>query len=328
MAEGKTLTEAELAGLRLEGLEHFNTLRSGAATERDMATFLAWRAQGAAHEGAWRESVRLHRLVCEAETASTPDARAGTSAVPFASVARAWPTRRIVLGGAIAASAVAVVAAGRSLDFIASPAEMAADHRTGAGERSVVRLAGGATIFLNTRTSIELVPASDVPTVDLIRGEAIMTSGAGGYSALIAGQGRSVGRGARFSARREGDEVCVTCLSGRVAVTWRDVTRALAPRQQVRYDERAITPVALADPALVTAWQSGTLIFRSMPMREVIAEINRYRPGRVLLTNQRLAERRLTGTYYINRLDDFFKQAELAFGVRITRLPGGIVLLA
>ncbi|MCY1174373.1 hypothetical protein D9M73_145730 [compost metagenome] len=82
------------------------------------------------------------------------------------------------------------------------------------------------------------------------------------------------------------------------------------------------------DPAVLTAWQTGTLIFRDMPLRDVVNEINRYRSGKVLLSNSRLASRTLSGTYYVSRLDDFFSQAELALGVKIFRLPGNVIVLS
>ncbi len=327
MMEDANHGDVELAKLRLEGLVHLNRLQSGAATQRDEFAFLAWRAQSVAHEEAFRSAVHLQRLVRQAEDGSLSAA----DAVP--PIQRAPPRigRRAFLGGAIAASAAGLAIMGRSLELVPSLGEMRADYRTGTGERRLVRLAGGAAIDLNTRTSIRLRTGSDIPTIELVSGEAIMTSGtaADGRSAVLAGDGNSVGHHARFSARRTGDDVCITCLAGVVDVTWRDQRRLLRARQQIRYDDNRIDGVAAAaDTRLVSAWQSGTLIFQAMPMREVVAEINRYRPGRVILTNQRLGNRPLTGTYHVDRLDDFFLQAELAFGVDVTRLPGGVVILA
>lgn len=326
MMEDANHDEVELATLRLEGLAHLNRLQSGDATERDEFAFLAWRAQSIAHEEAFRSAVHLQRLVRRAEDGDPFPAE--TVSPPQ----RAKPRlgRRAFLGGAIAASAAGIAIMGRSLELVPTLGEMRADYRTGTGERRLVQLAGGAAIDLNTRTSILLHSGAGMPTVELISGEAIMTSGAGadGRSALLAGNGNSVGQHARFSARRTGDDVCITCLAGVVDVTWRDRRQRLQARQQIRYDDENIDTIAAADTRLVSAWQSGTLIFQAMPMRKVVAEINRYRPGRVILTNERLGSRTLTGTYYVNRLDDFFQQAELAFGVNVTRLPGGVVILA
>lgn len=206
---------------------------------------------------------------------------------------------------------------------------MLADYRTGPGERRLVRLAGGATAELNTRTSIELRDDLGMPAVELINGETPLASGSTTKAAILAGKGISVIKTGRLNARRDGDDVCITCLAGQVQVAWTDQRRLLQSAQEVRYNANGVGQVtASTDVAALAAWQSGTLIFRNMPMRQVVAEINRYRPGRVFLTDEQLGDRPLSGTYFVDRLDDFFRQAELAFGVEVTRLPGNIVLLS
>lgn len=352
MTERTGWTDAELASLRLEGLDHLTHLLSGKATERDAAEFVAWRMRSRAHEEAFRSAVRLSRLVRTAEgVASGRGVKGirGLQAVPTASNdARDFDShtdgngvaldatmdrrisRRGVIGGAIAASfAGGMLMLGRSMELVPSVAELRADYRTGTGERRVVQLADGASVELNTRTSIGLRTDMALPAVELISGEALMTSGPSGKAALIAGQGTSIGSNGHFNARRDGDEVCVTCLAGRVDVDWAGQKRLLEARNQVRYDDDGIGAVVNnVDIAVLTAWKAGTLIFQNMPMRAVIDEINRYRPGKVFLANERLATRSLSGTYYMNRLDEFFSQAELAFGAKVARLPGDVVILS
>ena len=171
--------------------------------------------------------------------------------------------------------------------------------------------------------------AQGMPAIELVSGEAVLSSAGNGRAALIAGAGTSVVSGGRFNARRDGDKVCVTCLAGKVEVTWARERRVLGPADEVRYAASGIGAVVRGtDPAVLTAWQSGTLIFRGMPLRQVVAEINRYRSGRVFLTNSALGARPLSGTYYVDRLDDFFSQAELALGVNVARYPGNIVVLS
>lgn len=340
MTEGAKWTDAELASLRLEGLDHLTHLLSGTATERDAAEFVAWRMRSDAHEEAFRSAVRLRRLMRDAEGARTlpaprvasnddaPDDSFGAATVAVDGAARGRISRRGVIGGALAASLAGGLVLGRSMDLLPSVSELRADYRTATGERRTVQLGDGARVELNTRTSIDLRTGLAMPVVELISGEAILTSGRSRPATLVAGRGTSVGSGGHFAVRRDGDAVCVTCLAGRVDVDWSGVKRQLGTRDQVRYDERGIGAVLRqVDIAVVTAWKTGTLIFRDMPMSAVIDELNRYRPGRVFLASRHLGERHLSGTYYMNRLDEFFNQAELAFGARVTRLPGGVVIL-
>ena len=350
MTEERGWTDAELARLRLEGLDRLTHLLSGAATERDAAELVAWRMRSLAHEEAFRSAARLRRLVRAAEGAEAdgvlgvgsppplPEASnddgdnvgAGDNVVPLNLALRRRISRRGLIGGTLAASlAGGVLMLGRSLELVPSVAELRADYRTGTGERRLLQLGRGASVELNTRTSISLRTGMAMPAVELISGEALVSAGAVGGAALVAGRGTSIGSDGHFNARRDGDEVCITCLSGLLHVDWAGQRRVLAAHSQVRYNDSGIGAVlANIDTAALVAWKAGTLIFRNMPMRTVIQEINRYRPGRVFLANEQLAARPLSGTYYMNRLDEFFNQAELGLGARVARLPGNVVILS
>lgn len=213
--------------------------------------------------------------------------------------------------------------------MVPSPSEWRADYRTGTGERRLVQLAGGASIELNTRTSIDLRTDMAMPAVELIDGEVMMNSGSAGQVALVAGRGTSTARTGHFNVRLEGDRACVTCITGAMEVRWGDVHYSLRPDDQLIYDGRSIGEVTRGiDAAVLTAWKAGTLIFHNMPMRTVVAEINRYRPGHIFVIGKKLAARNLSGTYYVNRLDEFFSQTQLALGAKVTRLPGNIVVLS
>ncbi|MDF0490369.1 DUF4880 domain-containing protein [Sphingomonas sp. H39-1-10] len=331
MTDRNAWTDADLARLRLEGLEHLVRLRSGSATQRDAAAFLAWRGTSAAHEEAFRSAVGLQRLVREAFAERVEEGTPRSAEViAIETVPRRRLSRRGVLSGALAASfAGGLFVVGRSLDMVPDPATLRADVSTAAGERRLVKLAGGATVDLNTRTSIVLRKDLAMPAVELIGGEALLTSAPGGAAALVAGKGTSIGRSGRFNARRDGDEVCITCLAGTVDLAWQEQQRRLRAGEEVRYDgERVGAVEAGIDASVLTAWRQGTLIFRDMPMRTVVAEINRYRHGKVLLANDRLGARLLTGTYRIDGLDAFFRQAELGLGVKVMHLPGDVVVLS
>lgn len=305
--------------LRLEALEHLVRLRSGTATTEDAARFLAWRGASAAHEEAFRAAVRLQQQVRQVEGAPA-------NVVPFRRRA-ATPTRRGVIGGALAASFGGLLVAGQAIDLIPPASAMRADFHTRAGERRLVRLADQATVRLNTRTSIVLERGAAVPTADLLAGEAILHAHV--PAALVAGEGRVTASHGRLNVRRDGDAVCVTCLRGSGRVEWNGTARELGVGEAVTYGDAGFGAVERGvDIARVDAWRSGLLIFRDLPFARVVDEINRYRPGHVFLVGDDLAARHLTGTFEVARIDDFFGQAALAFGAKVSRLPGGVVILS
>jgi ferric-dicitrate binding protein FerR (iron transport regulator) len=53
--------------------------------------------------------------------------------------------------------------------------------------------------------------------------------------------------------------------------------------QQLVYDEQGVQATSVVAASDVSAWRTGALSFVGKPLAEVVAEINRYRPGKVLL---------------------------------------------
>jgi transmembrane sensor len=68
-------------------------------------------------------------------------------------------------------------------------------------------------------------------------------------------------------------------------------------------------------------------VFEATPISEVIAEVNRYRPGRIILTNNGLGRRLFDARLRIENIGNVVRQIELTFGAHARELPGGIVLL-
>lgn len=102
----------------------------------------------------------------------------------------------------------------------------------------------------------------------------------------------------------------------------------LSSAQQVSYDDRGVGAVSQVNPMVVTAWRRGLLVFDDMPVAQVVDEINRYRPGQVILRNAQLGRHRVQAQIPIARLDDVIELFGKLYGAHITKLPGDIVLLS
>jgi transmembrane sensor len=107
-----------------------------------------------------------------------------------------------------------------------------------------------------------------------------------------------------------------------------DAAVRLLPRQQVFYTENGLGAVVSADPSTVSAWQDGLLIFHYTPLAEVVEEINRYRPGKIVLMSAELGRRPVNARFQIERVDDIMTLVRQVFGARVTSLPGGFVFLS
>jgi transmembrane sensor len=188
---------------------------------------------------------------------------------------------------------------------------------------------------MNTRTSIARQPSNDkTEQVALIAGEASFSiSSRDGYRlAVHATAGSIVAQNARFDVRYTAGQpaptVCATCLDGEIHIRrGRDETRVKSG-EQVSFGADGLSQVVAIDSDIVSAWQRGVLIFRATPLSEVVDEVNRYRPGRIVIANSSLSHIPVSGQFRIDHLDEFLAQASQAFGAQVRMLPGGLVLLS
>ncbi|KVL88830.1 FecR family protein [Burkholderia stagnalis] len=308
-------------------------LRSGEAAPDDADAFARWCADRPQAAHLLRDTWGALR------TAAAELAQEERTAAAWANVAKRERTirtgRRAFVGFAVAAGA-SWLTLRPPMALWPSLADLAADYRTGTGEQRQVALAANVTVELNTQTRVDVLPASIAARgVEVVAGEAEIDAAApsGGAAALrpvvvVAGGGRMQAAVARFNVRRTGAQVCVTCLSGTVALAHPRGARTLRADDQVIYDDRGMRPVSRVDPGAVSAWRRGMLVFNGVPLADVVDEINRYRRGKVVLRSAALGANRIQAQFPIARLDDVIDMVGRLYGAHVTRLPGNIVLLS
>ncbi|MCA6106740.1 FecR family protein [Bradyrhizobium cenepequi] len=323
---GQALTDQATAWVML--------LLSGNATTDDVEALQRWRQQSPAHARAFAEAKLLWEALGPAagDVARRMDHSGNLSAARGATRTVAGHIgRRALIGGALAASVAAVGYLGSRPPFRLWPSieEMRASYRTGTGEQRQLALSDDVSLILNTQTSVGVRAASEGSReMELIAGEAVITTKSAGPFVVYAADGLATSTVARFVIRRDGTTVRVTCLDGTVDVG-RDGRFATVPAGHcVFYGAHGLQQVAPVDLSVATAWQHGQLVFRHESLARVIEEVNRYRPGRIVLLNEKLAERDVVATFHLSRIDDAVEHLARAFGARVRSLPAGIVLLS
>lgn len=315
------------ADIEREARAWIRLIASGRATLREADALKQWCAASERHARAFGEQRQLWSLMAPAGKAL----RQQDACPPARGDARGWG-RRAFLGTALAATGAMAVAAVVTPPWRLWPAwdEWLADYRTDTGDRRQFGLGERVQVDMNTQTSIAL--RSEQPgavRVELIAGEAAFDGQASPTAVtVLAGQGRTEARGARFELRNLGGTVCVTCLSGSIRVALRGGATVLGPNQRLFYDRQGLGAVERIDPAETSAWRQGSLVFRQTPLADVVAEINRYRRGRVVLLDSARGASALSGRFEIRDTDKVLVQIEKAFGLTATHLPGNVVVLA
>ncbi|MGX9429327.1 MULTISPECIES: FecR family protein [Bradyrhizobium] len=319
-----------------EAVDWLQKLTSREMTPKDMAALELWRARSPLHEAAFLDAKRLwHTAGVAGHALSGPDE--SFLARLDALGRRRRMNRRAVLSAGVAALAAASVygVLNPPFGFWPSLSELNSDYRTGTGEQRHVTFAGDVTIGLNTQTSLAVRPAEGIEDrIELISGEASFATSMRPARSLVvlAAHGRTIAESGRFDVRYtasgERSPVSVTCFDGAVRIERGADVVALRPGQRVRYDLAGLSEIAAVDPQLASEWQRGIVEFRGTPLVEAVEEINRYRPGRIILMNAALGQKQLSGRFRIDQMNEALLGLGRAFGAKLQRLPGGIVLLS
>ena len=313
-----------------EALDWVVRLKAGQPTQLDVEAFKLWRGQSPRHEAALKVAVRVWGRAGIAAQELAEEKIAAETARRRPAWFRPPLSRRLALGGGLAAAAAAGFAAIEPpLGLWPSLQELSADYRTAKGERRKIELASDVSLELNTQTSVAMRAAQKHTEIELISGEASVSANRPSSWPLVmlAGDGLITASHADFNARCIDGAVSVACLDGAVDIEQAGKSVRLNKAEQASYSSAGMTPAVRADIAQVSGWQSGVLIFVDRLLGDVVEEVNRYRPGKIIITNAEMKRRVVNGTFQVDKLENFVAQVQQLFGARATSLPGGVVLL-
>ena len=314
--QGPPMAE-EGPGRRLsdEAIDWLVRLGSGRATPKDRLAFLHWRRRSAAHEAAAVEAETLLRAV--GETRQADQLRRHGEALP-----RHRPVGRRVLFAGAAAASVAIVAVG--LTSLGPLSALYADHATGVGGRKRIALADGSVVILNTATAVSVDYSSKERRVVLHDGEALfeVAKDASRPFIVVAGDVEVKAVGTAFVVRLK--EACehVTVSEGTVEVKIgsRPPIRVVAG-QRLGVGEGDRLKLRTVDIDAATAWQRGKLIFNRRPLEGVVAELQRYRAGRIVVLGDRLKALEVTGVFDLDDTDRILRTIEETTKAQIVNMP-------
>lgn len=299
-------------------------LTSGRVTTEDADAFRQWCQQSPQHHAAFDEARRLWRNLEPAMSAAPSCAheRQASACAPK------WG-RRAFLGAAAASVGMLWLKPELLLNpevGWSSLSGLASDYQTSLGEQKNIVLAGNVTVEMNTLTRIDRRKAG----MALLAGEAqILTRAMDLPRWVVYAENGEVRAGAaNFNVRNVERQVNVTCLEGEVAVICQSVHRQLRAGQQLSYNASGVGEVVRANLEQVTAWRQQQLIFNRQPLSQVIDEINRYRPGKIILLNSQLGRRLVQARFRLDQLESVAALIHDVYGAKVTALPGGIVVLS
>ncbi|OCP00042.1 MULTISPECIES: FecR family protein [unclassified Ensifer] len=291
-------------------------LQSDDATEVDRQAFERWVGQHPDHQRAYDE---LRALWGDLGDVPIPEGRLGEL--------RAQSRRRV--GGFVGLC----LAAGVAILSLTTPYgdRWRADYYTGVGEIRRITLEDGTEVDLNTDTALVVHYGQDRRTVQLLRGEAFFAVAKNPSRPFVVEDGAlsAMALGTRYSVGTAGADRAagVQVEEGRVEVEAAGQKAVLGAGEAATIDKQGRISLSKVDVAAGTAWRDGKLVFSRRPLRDVLATLERYRRGRILLIDEAAGALEVSGIFDLHDTDDALRVLEASLPLRVIRLSGLMVVV-
>lgn len=176
-----------------------------------------------------------------------------------------------------------------------------ADYRTSVGEIRDITLSDGSTVLLDSNSAIALNFTNGQRDVQLLKGQAffkVMPDQSKPFHVRADTMQVTV-TGTSFNVDLNNDEMAVAVQHGSVNVDdWqaRKALASLVPGQQLKY-LAGQTQISTFIPTQAAAWRQRQLIADDTPIAEIMARIQPYTTGLIMLNDAQLGHQRVTGVY-------------------------------
>lgn len=302
------------AAVRAEAAAWLARLHGPNRTREAEAGLRRWLAEDPRHAAAfelltdtWEKSARLRR-------------NPGESAARAARIG-------VRISFARAATAVAAVAATAVLGTLFFLYE--AGVRTDVGEQRTLALDDGSRVHLNTSTRLVIRYDDRQRRVELKSGEALfeVAKHQSRPFVVVAGDQQVVAVGTSFIVRRDEQQLAVTLMEGKVAVSpvadnaetaGSRTARMLSPGERLTI--AATHREQIDHPAMdeITAWQRGQVALDQTPLGDAAAEMNRYSHVRIVIERPEAARIPVSGIFRAGASADFAEAVGRTYGLRVT----------
>jgi transmembrane sensor len=224
-----------------------------------------------------------------------------------------------------------------SLFFWQGPEPVATEtsfHSTRIGTHRLEQFSDGSSAHLNTNSIIETEFSNFARIVRLLRGEALFDVTHDPDRPFIVYAGNRVVKaiGTKFVVRLDSENIVLTVTDGQVQLSKRQKGDGPAPKSQeqeiilvskgerVEVNDEVATPkpevIQNNDLERQLSWVSGQLVFENERLEQVIEEVSRYVPDRIIIDDPELLDTRISGRLKIGDTDALLEAIEVSFNVQ------------
>jgi len=195
---------------------------------------------------------------------------------------------------------------------------------TAVGEIRHKVLDDGSRLDLGADSQVIVSYSKNVRSLRLTKGQAFFSVAHESLRPFIvhAGGLAVTAVGTAFDIRTAPDDTTVTVDTGRVRITADDGSSSgplhADAGQRVRYSIATHAVVlAQVDPQVAGSWRRGVLQFQAEALQDVVAEVNRYAPRKIVLQDRSLAAVPFTGTISQHEVSDWLMALEKILPVTV-----------
>jgi transmembrane sensor len=267
----------------------------------DQATFSQWLQADPAHAQAYARAQVLWELSeVPARRLADEDALALQGYLNAMNRSRRSSVRRWSGALAMAACLLLMIGLGGGLQPLRWVDDLGADYVSAPGEIRTVTLADQSQVTLDADSAIAVDFRGGERHVQVRRGAGFFrVTHAGEPFVVDAEKGQARVLGTQFEVRLQPHGAQVTVLSGRVGVTADKNAhqQVLTAGQQVAYGRGSAEQLHVVDSEAQLAWRQGWLTYYKAPLADVVEDLRRYYPGRIVVLNDELAQRQISGSF-------------------------------
>ncbi|GJL55333.1 MAG: sensor [Nitrospirales bacterium] len=326
---------------RDQAIDWFLRLQSGEVSARDLERHESWLHEHLVHReeyeqvaAMWEDFDQVEPLLTEPSYSSKSLKRSNSTTQAFAR--SETMTQKLGHLSAVAAPFLVVLLLG--IWWWPDSPVLEESFRTAKGEQRTVNLSDGSTMLMNTDSQVFVRMSGEARRVTLQRGEALftVTHDAQRPFDVHAANGIIHDIGTQFLVRHTSETVQVSVLEGLVKV---EVTNAVSARStnhshmlkegdHVWYEASGhLSSVQAFDRAMITAWTDAMLYFDAKPLKEVLAEWARYRPGEIRSHDPSLGTIPISGKFQIDQFDSFLHALENTLDIHTRHLAPQVIVL-
>lgn len=311
--------------LKDEAIDWLIRLSADNCPAADLQAFELWLQQSAAHQAAYQQVAgRMNWL----ERVAKSDTQTRTAALQYR------PTRQAPLKqhkAKLATVASLLVVLGVATFSSEGWYGNSSHYQVARGSHETINLADGSRLEMNTDSEIKVRINHWQRTVEVMKGEVYFSVIHNAEKPFIvqAGAGRSIDIGTEFDVYRQAEQVIIAVQEGSVRVE-ANQSRDLIASEAVAYNQKGdfINLPAKLNIDSVTAWRRGKLIFDNRRLDEVLSEIGRYHKVQLRLAETQLADNKVSGTFFIDRLEANLATIANSLNLTVRHINEGEIVLA